>query len=287
MSLRVLATLTLFICCLAPHAHTQDLGIPDTLKHGCNVLSLYEHQGADTFSFPLYIFSDDSLESVTTVICYNVGSVDFVSADLGQVFYNTQSSSFVVTADPDQDVFALTWIAPPGLPLPPLNRTEIFATLYFTSSNGCPGDLEIDTCWLFPVGSTEFAPPGRQAYSPRSFEGFFGTGCGIIGCVGVEDSNVFDETLVRSLSATTHPNPFNSGTSIEITTTRTGTLNITIYDILGRRVRTIIDETVSSGSHQFLWDGTGESGRYVASGVYFMRVAAADGNSTRKLVLLR
>ena len=64
-------------------------------------------------------------------------------------------------------------------------------------------------------------------------------------------------------------------------------VRIAVYDLLGRMVRTIIDEEQSSGSHFTAWDGTSDSGSRVASGVYFYRLKAGDVVRTKKMVLLR
>ncbi len=265
----------------------QDIGVPDTVRHGCHEVYFYVHQTLDTFSFPLYIFSDDSLEGVTLSICYTGSGVDFLFAEAGQVFDDVPSSSFIATVKPDQRGFALFWSGSPETPLPPLNRIEVFATLYFTSSLGCPYDLEIDSCWVPLVGSTEFVPHGGDPYSPRCFEGFFGAQCGIIACTAVGDESSSIVTEGRLPVAGTFPNPFNSGTTIEFDMPSSEHLSIVIYDILGRHVRTIVDEFVTRGPHQFAWDGNNESGRSVSSGVYFAKIATSSQLSTSKLVLLR
>ncbi len=73
------------------------------------------------------------------------------------------------------------------------------------------------------------------------------------------------------------PNPFNPTTSIPFAIPRDGYANLTIYDVSGRVVRTLVDRQVAAGTHAVTWDGTDAIGRNVASGVYLYRLAYAAG----------
>jgi hypothetical protein len=84
-----------------------------------------------------------------------------------------------------------------------------------------------------------------------------------------------------------YPNPFNSATIIEYAIPRGRSVSMTVCDVAGRRVRTLVDERKPGGSFRVVWDGTDESGRPVASGVYFCRLAAGEIVESRKLVLLK
>jgi len=92
-----------------------------------------------------------------------------------------------------------------------------------------------------------------------------------------------------------YPNPFNQTTKIEFTLAKSGFVSLKIYDILGREVRTLASERVSSGYKSVLWDGRNDSGYEVASGVYFYRLQVEDPASgqigdfteTKRLVLLK
>ena len=108
-----------------------------------------------------------------------------------------------------------------------------------------------------------------------------------------------DEGIVRrpegySLSQN-HPNPFNQTTKIEFTLRRSGFVTLSIYDLLGRKVKTLVSEHLSLGHKSVFWDGKNDSGNDVASGIYFyqMRVedpasgGVGDFTDTKKLMLLK
>jgi hypothetical protein len=84
-----------------------------------------------------------------------------------------------------------------------------------------------------------------------------------------------------------HPNPFNARTTVRFDLPRAGPTELAIYDATGRRIRSLVDETLPPGFHSVEWDATDQRGHRVASGVYFYRLLAEGEVLTRKLVLLK
>lgn len=84
-----------------------------------------------------------------------------------------------------------------------------------------------------------------------------------------------------------YPNPFNPTTQIRFVLPSSGKARLTIYDILGRRIRTLVDGARPAGEQQVTWDGRDEAGASVASGIYFYRLEASGLTQARKLTLLR
>ena len=83
------------------------------------------------------------------------------------------------------------------------------------------------------------------------------------------------------------PNPFNPTTTIQFSVGTRTDVRLELYDIGGRRIRSLIRGSVDSGAHQVVWDGKNDNGMDVASGIYLARLEAKDLSATRKLVLLR
>jgi hypothetical protein len=83
------------------------------------------------------------------------------------------------------------------------------------------------------------------------------------------------------------PNPFNAATTIAFSLDRAGFVSLVIYDLLGRKVRTIVSKDLSSGSHTATWDGKDDYGTDATTGVYFCRLTAGKQVSSRKMVLLK
>lgn len=83
-----------------------------------------------------------------------------------------------------------------------------------------------------------------------------------------------------------YPNPFNPSTSFSITFPQATTYTVTIHNIAGQTVRTFAGDA-TPGITTITWDGTNQSGRPVASGVYFYRLQAGDFIQSRKMLLMK
>jgi subtilisin family serine protease len=83
------------------------------------------------------------------------------------------------------------------------------------------------------------------------------------------------------------PNPFNADTLIPYRLPTAALVHVAVYDALGRQVRVLVDQVQPAGPYRVWWDGYDQSGRQVASGVYFCRLQAGGAMRTRRLALVR
>ncbi len=83
------------------------------------------------------------------------------------------------------------------------------------------------------------------------------------------------------------PNPFNPVTTVSFDLPAVAAVRLVIYDAAGRRIRTLVDAPLPAGRHELKWDGTGDNGRPVASGVYLCRMEAGAFSETRRMALVR
>jgi hypothetical protein len=83
------------------------------------------------------------------------------------------------------------------------------------------------------------------------------------------------------------PNPSAGSTLLTYTLATSAPTELAIYDVGGRRVRTLVNADQGAGVHERLWDGRDEAGRAAPAGVYFYRLRAGDWRSERKLVVLQ
>jgi hypothetical protein len=79
-----------------------------------------------------------------------------------------------------------------------------------------------------------------------------------------------------------YPNPFNPNTTIGYRVGETGVVHLKVFDVLGREVASLVNETKTPGSYRVAWDASGQ-----ASGIYFYRLTVGKYAETRRLVLLR
>ena len=84
-----------------------------------------------------------------------------------------------------------------------------------------------------------------------------------------------------------YPNPFNPTTTIQYSVAEAGRVELTIYNVSGQRICTLIDDDILAGKYSEVWDGRNDRGRSVASGIYFYRLRAGSYSAVKKMMLLR
>lgn len=102
---------------------------------------------------------------------------------------------------------------------------------------------------------------------------------------GVEkhrDNVVADFSLQQN-----YPNPFNPTTTILYRVPSSSAVELVIYNVLGHKVRTLVSEEQSSGSHEAVWDGRDDRGRQTASGLYFYQLKAGNSIQRQRMILAR
>ena len=82
--------------------------------------------------------------------------------------------------------------------------------------------------------------------------------------------------------AQNYPNPFNPTTTIAFSLKQPGKTVLEIYNILGQKVATLVNEQLTAGAHQYNWNAAGQ-----ASGIYFYRLMAGNFVETKKMMLLK
>jgi hypothetical protein len=84
-----------------------------------------------------------------------------------------------------------------------------------------------------------------------------------------------------------HPNPFNPSTTISFNLISKEVVNITIYDVLGNKIRTLVNKEMEPGTNTIMWNSKDDSGRLVSSGLFLYNIQAGQYIQTKKMMLLR
>ena len=101
--------------------------------------------------------------------------------------------------------------------------------------------------------------------------------------------NAFSEALIPEVFALhqNYPNPFNPSTSLRYDLPENSFVNITIYDMMGREVKTLVNQSQDAGYKSVVWNATNDYGRPVSAGIYLYQIQAGKYISTKKMVLLK
>ena len=84
-----------------------------------------------------------------------------------------------------------------------------------------------------------------------------------------------------------YPNPFNPSTTIDVSVASDSYIMLNVYDINGRLISTLADDTFDTGYHSFVWNGLDQSGNKVSAGIYFYSLQTNEMTLTKKMILMK
>ena len=142
----------------------------------------------------------------------------------------------------------------------------------------------LDSCFYPSSGTWMWTTPEAITVFPE----WDGPHCYWIGTTGSDVKNIPGDGRPTSFALSqNYPNPFNPRTEIRFDLPKRSHVSLSIYNVLGQEVTTLIDEMLPCDHYVVDWDGTGSNGAPVASGVYFYRIEADNFIETKKMVLLK
>ena len=155
-------------------------------------------------------------------------------------------------------------------------------------NNQLTGEIPEDICDLninwssssyFSISSNQLCPP-----YPSCIEDYMGdqdtTNC--------DQISIMDEPFPFTYKLhSAYPNPFNPITTLRYDVPEDALVNITIYDMIGRGVKTLIDDQQTAGYRSLQWNATNDAGQPVSAGLYLYTIQAGEFRQTKKMVLLK
>jgi len=104
--------------------------------------------------------------------------------------------------------------------------------------------------------------------------------------IGDDISGIGDLPVAYKLGSA-YPNPFNPSTTINFALPADGHANLSVFDLAGRLVKTLVNSNMNAANHTVVWNGDDDSGRKVSSGTYYYRLTADGFAETRKMSLIK
>jgi hypothetical protein len=145
--------------------------------------------------------------------------------------------------------------------------------------------------WTSAIFNSRVVPVDIQhVYTEPGAYTIVGTGVSTDSCGNLRRSKTWQVSFdpQDAITVSVSPNPFNPATTLAYTLPAHGVASVTIYDVRGHRVATLIDqEPLDSGEHWVRWGGTTDLGRPAPSGIYFAQVEQNAVTRTRKLLLIK
>lgn len=188
----------------------------------------------------------------------------------------------------DSGYFRL-WVAPNVEPsFGESGKKWLIATMTFKIQDTMT--VWIDTCYWPPGNPMNFARPNGQVWVPRMWNppdtGSYKVRLDFSDVKEIQGSD--DEVRPSQFHLSqNYPNPFNPVTNLQFTLSKSVHVKIDIFNIVGQRVRTLVDKDMKPGVYVADWDGKDENGNSVSSGIYFYKMQAGEFSNMKKMVLLK
>ena len=148
---------------------------------------------------------------------------------------------------------------------------------------GGEGNIDADPLFCNP-DSSDFT---LAENSPCVGTGESGVNMGAFG-VGCEALSTDKDVIpLKYLLHQNYPNPFNPVTTLRYDLPENALVNITIYDMMGRQISTLVSSLQSAGYKSIQWNGTNDAGQPVSAGLYMYTIQTEDFKQTKKMVLLK
>ncbi|GAB4328092.1 MAG: hypothetical protein Kow0037_02170 [Calditrichia bacterium] len=146
--------------------------------------------------------------------------------------------------------------------------------------------LKIDTVYRDGQPYSDFEPNTRRLQLPAGVGGNFEVHFKYTNPTFITDRK--RETLSSDFVLNqNYPNPFNPETNITFRVKKSGQYTLNIYNVLGQKIRTLLQETLSAGTYQLRWDGKNDQGAELPSGLYICRLSSGQSQQNRRMILLK
>jgi flagellar hook assembly protein FlgD len=103
----------------------------------------------------------------------------------------------------------------------------------------------------------------------------------------IDTNNNMIPNIDGKLLITSYPNPFNQITCIEYEIKRTCQVQAWIFDIHGKKIKSLISETLPAGRYRLIWNGENDNGERLSSGIYYCTMQTGEKTGALKLILIR
>jgi hypothetical protein len=239
-----------------------------------------EVEPGESFAVELGLFNELPTKDVTVSLNYSEPVLTFDSVSLANT--RRPTAGFSVTPNTSLRRLRLDLDFTDGNPL--VAGSGTIARVYYTVNGDSPDvDVIFDTTAFQPTFLTLSSSAGGLQYTP----GFHKGTVTVRRAVDVEEPGD-GTTLPRSFAlAQNYPNPFNPTTVIDFSLPRAGWVSLDVYNVLGRKVRNLVDEYLPAGNHRVEFDGRSADGGSLASGVYLYRLVTGNFSDSRKMILIK
>ena len=236
-----------------------------------------------------WVFSDNPILSFISGFKWDNSALHLDSAKQGSILSENNLTFFLYYHDSylasnEAQIFALGGFATGSSIESYPEHRRLWATYYFSSSSWNPNDsFVID---ILPVEIVDFKFVREGPYYPIGYKPLFLGALRISGIPtdikGAEVELPEDFSLLQN-----YPNPFNPTTTIEFSLPKKSHTLLEIFNIEGKKVRTLVNQVLSAGPHKFEWNANFSDKTKAPTGIYFYRLKSGEFEISKKMILTK
>ncbi|SYZ73591.1 exported hypothetical protein [Candidatus Zixiibacteriota bacterium] len=232
-----------------------------------------------TAAVNIYGYNSEDISKIDLALTYSSADLIFDSVSYAGTRGVLASSRTVSQNPADRQVLVSLSFSSASLPV----GAGPLATLVFTVNNNAPEErVIIDSASFLGTIPLEFTTGGGLTFAPYFREGY----------VDIKSGTAVEERKspvipTKYALAQNYPNPFNPSTAIKFDLPQTSQVKLEIFNILGQKIRTLINREMTAGSYDITFDGKGDDNKQLGSGVYFYRLRAGEFEQSRSMMLLK
>ncbi len=132
-----------------------------------------------------------------------------------------------------------------------------------------------DDVWGCSTQAEGQAGPGKLVLSAIDFT------------VNPTDNEVVEVAPSKAMLQGNYPNPFNPTTTIKYNAPVNGNVNVSVYNVKGQLVKTLVNEHKAAGEHSIVWNGEDNNGQQTTSGIYFYKMTSGNRTETQKMIMVK
>lgn len=228
----------------------------------------------------IYGFNQDELIQVRLALGYSSPSLTFDTV----IFDNSRgltASSRVVNSSVQERQILIDLSYTLLVPLPP--DSGLLATVLFDVAPTAPDELVIiDSASYLGLQGLEFVPSSGAPFGPYFHRGYVEIKASTD--IKIEEQRILPQDFALRQNA---PNPFNPSTTIKFELPKATEVRLDVYNILGQRIRTLVDRYMPAGIYRVTFDGRGDDDQPLASGIYLYRLKAGEFADSKVMVMVK
>jgi len=252
-----------------------DTGFVDTVR-----ISSYEYENGDVI-VPVNLAFDEAIKRVSIPLKYTSAVYECVGFDFETTLLENKDG-LVPTIDTVNNIVVIKANTVFSTPIvPDAFIGTVLARMIFRATPGVgvqDSAITFDTMFVAPDIGFVLQNTALEVILPEFVAGRLDIQ------TGVEDDGQLPTTFELEQN---FPNPFNPQTTIAFSVPQTSRVRLVIFNLLGQKIVTLVDDVLPAGRRQIVWYGRDQSGNEVSSGIYFYHLSADEYTETRKMVLMK